>query len=69
MATTQKITSTKLVHYTENTQTYAVSFGSKSVGHAHVSYGVMDTEITATNNAGKSKTFNLLTDALSWLSK
>jgi hypothetical protein len=69
MANTQKITTTKLVHYTDNTQTYAVSFGSKPVGHAHVSYGVMDTEVTATNNAGSVKTFTLLTDALSWLSK
>lgn len=70
MTQTTKLTSTRLIDYSDHAQTYAVYYGSQRVGRVHVNYGAVTTEITALSHTrGTTRTFELMTDALYWITE
>lgn len=66
---TTKLTSTRLIDHSDHAQLYAVYYGSQRVGRIHVSYGAVTTEITALSHTRGTKTFDLMTDALYWITE
>ena len=66
---TTKLTSTRLIDHSDHAQLYAVYYGAQRVGRIHVSYGAVNTEVTALSHTKGTKVFELMSDALYWLTE